>query len=111
MTPQSPSGTSVVDIETVWTDLGTVVGAEHIRAATPEDALDDVRPQMVIEPGNADEIAKILQTARDAGLQVSARGGGTRVDWGDRRRGAALLVSMRRLRRVGELVWGDMPAT
>src|SRR5436853_756651 len=111
MTPQSPSGTSVVDIETVWTDLGTVVGAEHMRAATPEDALDDVRPQMVIEPGNADEIAKILKTASDAGLHVIPRGGGTKLDWGNRPRAAQLIVSSRRLSRVVEHAWGDMTAT
>ena len=111
MIPQSPSGTSVVDIETVWTDLGTVVGAEHMRAATPEDALDDVRPQMVIEPGNADEIAKILKTASDAGLHVIPRGGGTKLDWGNRPRAAQLIVSSRRLSRVVEHAWGDMTAT
>jgi len=60
MTPQSPIG--VAGIEAAWTDLRAIVGAEHMRAGMAEDALDGVRPQMVIEPANAEEMAKVLKT-------------------------------------------------
>src|SRR5438132_1952740 len=109
MTPQSPIG--VAGIEAAWTDLRAIVGAEHMRAGTAEDALDGVRPQMVIEPANAEEMAKVLKTATNAGLQVIPRGGGTKLDWGNPPRGAQLIISTGRLNHVVEHAWGDMTAT
>src|SRR5207302_7667078 len=109
MTPQSPIG--VAGIEAAWTDLRAIVGAEHMRAGMAEDALDGVRPQMVIEPANAEEMAKVLKTATNAGLQVIPRGGGTKLDWGNPPRGAQLIISTGRLNHVVEHAWGDMTAT
>ena len=62
-------------VEAAWSDLRAIVGVEHMRLASPEDAVDGVQPQMVIEPGSPDEIARVLKTARGAGLQVIPRGG------------------------------------
>ncbi|MGD0823980.1 MAG: hypothetical protein ABR908_05320 [Terriglobales bacterium] len=45
---------SIAAVETSWSDLRALVGEEHMRAPMMEDAVDDVLPQMVIEPGTAE---------------------------------------------------------
>jgi glycolate oxidase FAD binding subunit len=114
-------GTSTVGVEAAWSDLRALAGAENLRAATGEDAVDGVLPQMVIEPGNADEVAGALKIAPGAGLKVIPRGGGSKMGWGNRLRdderenselgSGALILSTRRLNRVLEHAWGDMTAT
>ena len=97
--------------EAAWSDLRAIGGAEHLRAATTEDAVDGVQPLMVIEPGSPDEIARVLKTASGAGLQVIPRGGATKMAWGNPPRGGDLIISTRRLSRIVEHAWGDMTAT
>jgi len=101
----------VAGVEAAWSDLRGIVGDEYVRAATAEDAVDGVHPQMVIEPGSPDEIARVLKTASGAGLQVIPRGGATKMEWGNPPRGGDLIISTRRLNRVVEHAWGDMTAT
>ena len=102
---------SVADVATAWSELRAIVGAEHMRAAVAEDAVDGLLPQMVIEPGNPEETASVLETAAKAGLRVIPRGGATKMDWGNPPRDGELIVSTRRLNRVLEHAWGDMTAT
>ena len=111
METRSSSGASVAGVEAAWSDLRAIVGAEHMRPAIPEDAVDGVQPQMVIESGSPDEIARVLKTASGAGLQLIPRGGATKMDWGNPPRGGDLIISTRRLNRVVEHAWGDMTAT
>jgi glycolate oxidase FAD binding subunit len=111
MEARSSSGTSVAGSEAAWSDLRAISGAEHMRATTTEDAVDGVQPQMVIEPGSPDEMARVLKTASGAGLQVIPRGGATKMDWGNPPRGGDLIISTRRLNRIVEHAWGDMTAT
>jgi glycolate dehydrogenase FAD-binding subunit len=101
----------VAGVEAAWSDLRAIVGVEHMRLASPEDAVDGVQPQMLIEPGSPDEIARVLKTARGAGLQVIPRGGATKMDWGNPPRGGDLITSTRRLNHIVEHAWGDMTAT
>ena len=58
-------------------DLQEIVGAEHAREATPDDAVDGVEPSFVAEPGSVEETSELLRFANDEGLAVSVRGGGT----------------------------------
>jgi glycolate oxidase FAD binding subunit len=111
METRSSSGVSVAGSEAGWSELRAIGGAEHMRAATPEDAVDGVQPQMVIEPGSPDEVARVLKTASGAGLQVIPRGGATKMNWGNPPRGGDLIVSTLRLNRIVEHAWGDMTAT
>ena len=111
MGTQPLSGTSIADLETAWSELRTIVGAEHMRTATTEDMVDGVVPQMVIEPGNAEEIDRVLKTVTGAGLHVIPRGGASKMGWGNPPRGGELMVSTCRLNRVVEHAWGDMTAT
>jgi len=111
METRPSSVTSVAGGEAAWSDLRAIVGAENVRAATAEDAVDGVQPQMVIEPGSPDEIGRVLKTASGAGLHVIPRGGATKMDWGNPPRRADLIISTRRLNRIVEHAWGDMTAT
>ena len=98
-------------MEAAWSDLRALVGAEHMRTSMLEDAVDDVLPQMFIEPGNPEEVAGALKIATGAGLQVIPRGGATQMGWGNPPRSGDLMLSTRRLNRVVEHAWGDMTAT
>lgn len=92
-------------------DLRALVGEEHLRTSMLEDTVDDVLPQMFIEPGNPEEVAGALKIATGAGLQVIPRGGATQMGWGNPPRSGDLILSTRRLNRVVEHAWGDMTAT
>ncbi len=102
---------SIAAVEAAWSDLRALVGAEHMRTSMLEDAVDDVLPQMFIEPGNPEEVAGALKIATGAGLQVIPRGGATQMGWGNPPRSGDLMLSTRRLNRVVEHAWGDMTAT
>ncbi len=96
--------------QVAWPELAEVLGPEGLRAATAEDAVDGVTPRWVAAPGTAEELARALRWARDAGLQVVPRGGGTKLGWGNPPAGCDLLLSTARLNRVLEHAWGDMTA-
>ena len=111
METHSSSHASIATVETAWSDLQALVGAGHFRTSKLEDAVDDVLPHMVIEPGNPEEVAGALKIATGAGLQVIPRGGATKMDWGNPPRSGDLILSTHRLNRVVEHTWGDMTAT
>jgi glycolate oxidase FAD binding subunit len=102
---------SIAAVEAAWGDLRALVGEEHMRASMMEDAVDDVLPHMVIEPGTSEEVAGALKIATGAGLKVIPRGGATKMDRGNPPRGGELILSTRRLKHVVEHAWGDMTAT
>jgi len=102
---------SIAAVEAAWSDLRALVGEEHFRAALMEDAVDDVLPHMVIEPGTAQEVAGALKIATGAGLKVIPRGSATKMGWGNPPWSGELILSTHRLNRVVEHAWGDMTAT
>ena len=91
--------------------LAALVGPDAVRPATGEDAIDGVRPQLVVEPATYDEAAAVLAHADRNGLCVAPRGGGTRIGWGNVPARIDLLLSTRRLDRLIEHADGDMTAT
>lgn len=91
--------------------LAAIVGTDSIRAATAEDSIDGVQPQLVVAPESGEQIAQILKYASEAGLRVVPRGGGSKLGWGNRPEAADLVIDMGRLDRVIEHAWGDMTAT
>ncbi len=107
----SSSHPSIAAVETAWSDLRVLVGAERFRTSKLEEAVDDVLPHMFIEPANPEEVAGALKIATGAGLQVIPRGGATKMDWGNPPRSGELMLSTRRLNRVVEHAWADMTAT
>jgi glycolate oxidase FAD binding subunit len=108
METHSSSG---VGVDAAWSDLRALVGAEHLRAATMEDAVDGILPEMVVEPGNAEEVASVLKIATAASLAIIPRGGATKMAWGNPPDGGGLILSTRHLNRIVEHAWGDMTAT
>ena len=91
-----------------WPELAQIVGKEHLRDATAADAIDGAQPQMVAEPGTAEELARALGWARGGGLKVAPRGGGSKLGWGNPPAGCDLVLSTARLDRVLEHAWADM---
>ena len=91
-----------------WPELAEIVGKEYLRAATAADAIDGVQPQMIAEPGTAEDLARALRWAHDAGVEVAPRGGGTKLGWGNAPAACDLVLSTSRLNRVLEHAWADM---
>jgi glycolate oxidase FAD binding subunit len=91
-----------------WPELAAVLGQEHLRTATAADAVDGVAPRRIAEPGTAEDLARCLRWARDAGLKVTPRGGGTKMGWGNPPAACDLVLSTARLDRVREHAWADM---
>ena len=63
-----------------------------LREGTDEDAMCGVVPARVARPESVGALAGLLAAAREAGLTVAARGGGTAMDWGTAPRSLDLLV-------------------
>src|ERR1700720_651099 len=89
-------------------DIREIVTAKYVRAANASDAVAGVQPTLVVEPGNEQELAKVLKLANAAGLAVIPRGGGTKVEWGNPPARADVILSTARLHRVIEHAWGDL---
>src|SRR5713226_4144437 len=89
-------------------DVREIVTAKYLRAATANDAVAGVQPGLLVEPGNEQELAKVLRLANAAGLAVIPRGGGTKLEWGNRPARADVILSTARLSRVLEHAWADL---
>ena len=88
-------------------DLQEIVGEEHAREATSEDAVDGVAPFFVVEPESIEETSGLMRLANDEGLTVAPRGGGTKTGWGNPPRELDLILSTVRMNEVIEHVPGD----
>src|ERR671933_491926 len=88
-------------------DLQEIVGAEHAREATPDDAVDGVEPAFVAEPGSVEETSELLSLVGEEGLAVAPRGGGTKDFLGNPPRELDLILSTARMNEVVEHVPGD----
>ena len=88
-------------------DLQKIVGEEHAREATEEDAVDGVAPSFVAEPGSTEEISELMKLASEEGLTAAPRGSGTKMDLGNPPRNLDLIVNTTRLNEVIEHTPGD----
>src|ERR1700687_2016064 len=93
---------------TFETDARAIVTAKYVRAAGTNDVVAGVQPGFVVEPGSEQELAKVLKLANAAGLAVIPRGGGTKLEWGNRPERADAILSPARLHRVIEHAWADL---
>lgn len=82
-----------------------------VRAGAHADAIDGVKPRLVVEPETAEDVAALLAWASRERLSVVFRGGGTRLIWGRQPAAIDLLVNMRRLNRVLAHADADLTAT
>ena len=88
-------------------ELQSIVGADNVREATPEDAVDGVEPSFVVEVGSVEETSELMKLASREGLVVSPRGGGTKMHLGDPPASLDLIVSTARMNEIIEHVPGD----
>jgi glycolate oxidase FAD binding subunit len=88
-----------------------IVSDSHVYAAEANDCVAGVLPHVVVEPGNEQELAQVLQRANEAGLAVIPRGGGTKPTWGNPPSRADVVLSVERLDRIIEHAWADLTVT
>jgi glycolate oxidase FAD binding subunit len=88
-------------------ELQNIVGAENVREATADDAIEGVEPSLVVEPGTIEEISEVMKLASREGLAVSPRGGGTKMGLGNPPRQVDLILSTSRMDGIIEHVPGD----
>ena len=89
-------------------DVREIVAAKYVRTGGASDAVAGVQSRFVVEPGSEQELAKVLKLANAAGLGVTPRGGGTKLEWGNRPAQADVILSTARLHRVIEHAWADL---
>jgi glycolate oxidase FAD binding subunit len=87
--------------------LQGIVGEEHVREASAEDAVDGVEPTLVVEPGTIEETSEVMKLASREGLAVSVRGRGTKMGLGNPPRRVDLVLSTARMDSIIEHVPGD----
>src|SRR5712692_7631628 len=88
-----------------------LVGQEHVRPASPADAVAGVQPKLIVDPGTEKELAEVLRLSNEAGLAVIPRGGGTKPRWGNPPSRADLILSTARLSAIIEHAWADLTVT
>ncbi len=90
-----------VSTDVIESTLRTLVSAP-LRTAGPDDAVQGVQPQWIVEPATEAEVAAVLAFADREGLKVLPRGGGTQMAFGFPPSEADLVLSTARLNRVLE---------
>ena len=88
-------------------ELQGIVGEEHVREASAEDAVDGVEPSLVVEPATIEETSEVMKVVNREGLAVSPRGGGTKMGLGNHPREVDLVLSTARMDKIIEHVPGD----
>jgi glycolate oxidase FAD binding subunit len=107
MTPDRALGTNISTEDA----LREIVGAAHVRPGGAADVIAGIPGNFVAEPGNEEEISRVLRYANDAGLRVAPRGAGTKLNWGNPPSRVDLIVSTARLNQIIEHAWADLTVT
>lgn len=96
----------------VVSDLQSIVGTDYARAPKDEGfSVDGMRPQVVVEPGSYEEVAKVIRHANDAGLAVIPAGDGFLIDIGNMPKRYDVALHLRRLNQLVEYEPADMTVT
>lgn len=82
-----------------------------VRPAENRDNIAGVQPQVVVEPGNEEEVSAVLAFVNKEGLRVLIRGGGTQLGLGSPPIGGDILLSTTRLNTIVEHVPHDLVVT
>ena len=85
-----------------------MVGPSHVR---PIERSESKQTQLLLEPGDAQEISAALKYANNSGLSVIPHGGSTKSSWGNPAERTDLLLSTARLDKVVEHAWADLTVT
>src|SRR5436309_5722925 len=95
----------------VLLEASGLLGRASAYEAGPADAIDGVRPRVVVEPDSPEAVASVLAWASRERLAVVLRGNGTKLGWGRRPSNIDLIVTTRRLNQVTAHQHGDLTAT
>jgi glycolate oxidase len=68
-----------------------------------DGGVDKARPEMVVFPGSASEVAQILKLAREHKIPIVGRGAGTGLSGGAIPRAGGIVVSFARMKKIVEL--------
>ncbi|GAC1584816.1 MAG: FAD-binding oxidoreductase [Ktedonobacteraceae bacterium] len=99
-----------LSIQSLQSALEPFVG-RWVRPAVDEDSIAGVHPQVIVEPGNEEEVAAVLAFANKEGLRVLVRGGGTQLGLGAPPTGGEIVLSTIRLNTIVEHVPHDLVVT
>lgn len=88
-----------------------ILGTEHLRPASPADAISGVQPRLTLEPKTEQQLAAALRLANESKLTVIPRGGGTKLGWGNPPSQADVALSTGRLNKILEHAWADLTVT
>jgi glycolate oxidase FAD binding subunit len=110
MDASAPADT-VRSIATFETAARVIIDTANVRATTVEDRVAGVQTQLVVAPGDEQQLAQTLKAANDAGLAVIPRGGGTKLAWGNPPRRADVMLSTARLNAIVEHAHSDLTVT
>jgi glycolate oxidase FAD binding subunit len=91
--------------------LRPILAEGTLRRGDASDEVLGVVPELYIEPATETELSRALDYARQAGLLVSPRGGGTKLEWGTAPRAIDLAISTARFNRILEYAPDDMTVT
>jgi glycolate oxidase FAD binding subunit len=91
--------------------LRAIVTPKFVHQASAADSIVGILPQIVVEPGTEQELARVLKLADEGGLAAIPRGGGTKLAWGNPPSRADLILSTTRLNRILEHAWADLTVT
>jgi glycolate oxidase FAD binding subunit len=83
---------------------------DRAHEARSTEAIAGVMPRYVAEPASTGETAGVLRVARDRGLRVVARGGGTKQHWGMPPEQVDVVVETHGLAGLSEHASGDLIA-
>ena len=99
-----------LSLQSLQSALEPLVG-QWVHPAKDGDSIAGVRPRVVVEPGNEEEVSAVLAFANKEGLRVLIRGGGTQLGLGSPPTGGDILLSTTRLNAIVEHVPHDLVVT
>ena len=99
-----------LSLQSLQSALEPLVGL-GVRPAEDEDTIAGVRPRVVVEPAQEEEVAAVLSFANKEGLRVLVRGGGTQLGLGSPPTGGDILLSTTRLNAVVDHAPHDLVVT
>jgi glycolate oxidase FAD binding subunit len=94
--------------------LADIAGHGHCLRAAPElarHAIDGVIPSLVVRPGSAGEVSRIVAICAAERLAMAPRGAGTSMGLGNAPRRIDVILDLGRMRAVRDYVPEDMVAT
>ncbi len=94
--------------DAVYSELVSALGADHVREATGDDAIDDVRPRWTVSVDDTEQASSAMRIAAEHELRVVPRGSGSKLDWGQSPGAADLVIDVSRANRIVEHAAGDL---